>query len=141
VDEAAPDPRWRAHGRYETALELLDRDDEESLRRSLEELQDLGARPAANIVLRRLRELGARGVPRGPRPATRRNPAGLTARELEVLELVAQGLRNTEIAGRLVVSERTIDHHVGAILRKLDVRGRTQATTEAVRLGLVAQDP
>jgi DNA-binding NarL/FixJ family response regulator len=122
-------------------LALFDADDEDSLRRALEELQELGARPAATIVSRRLRERGARGLPRGPRPSTRQNPAGLTGRELEVLELVAQGLRNTEIAGRLVVSERTIDHHVGAILRKLDVRSRTQATAEAVRLGLVAQDP
>jgi DNA-binding CsgD family transcriptional regulator/tetratricopeptide (TPR) repeat protein len=141
LDGPAATDEWRPSGRYETALALFDADEDDSLRRALEELQELGARPAANIVSRRLRERGARGLPRGPRPSTRQNPAGLTGRELEVLELVAQGLRNTEIAGRLVVSERTIDHHVGAILRKLDVRSRTQATAEAVRLGLVAQDP
>ena len=53
-----------------------------------------------------------------------------------MLELVAEGLRNAEIAGRLVLSERTVDHHVAAILRKLDVRTRGQASAEAVRLGL-----
>jgi len=80
-----------------------------------------------------------RGLPRGPRPATQRNPAGLTARELEVLALVADGLRNAEIAARLVVSPRTVDHHVASIFRKLDVRTRAQAGAEAVRRGLVAQ--
>ena len=74
------------------------RDDEDSLRHALGELQELGARPAAARVARRLRELGARGVPRGPRRATKANPANLTPREVEVLTLVAQGLRNGEIA-------------------------------------------
>jgi DNA-binding CsgD family transcriptional regulator len=122
---------------YEAALALADADEEEPLRRSLEELQRLEARPAAAIVARRLRKRGARGLPRGPRPATRRNPAGLTAREAEVLALVADGLRNSEIAARLVLSERTVDHHVGAILRKLGARTRAEASVEAVRFGLV----
>ena len=74
----------------------------------------------------------------GPRPNTRANPAGLTARELEVLALIAQGLRNAEIAERLVVSTKTVDHHVSAILRKLGVRTRGAAAVEAARLGLTA---
>jgi DNA-binding CsgD family transcriptional regulator len=121
---------------YEAALALADADDEDALRGSYEELQRLDAQPVAAIVARRLRERGVRGVPRGPRPATRENPAQLTARELEVLGLVSQGLRNAEIAERLVVSEKTVDHHVSAILRKLNVRTRAQAGAEAAQLGL-----
>jgi DNA-binding CsgD family transcriptional regulator len=132
---------WRELGcPYEAALALADADEEEPLRRSLEELQRLEARPAAAIVARRLRERGARGLPRGPRPTTQKNPANLTARELEVLGLVAQGLRNAQVAQRLVLSEKTVDHHVSAILRKLDVRTRGEASAEAVRLGLGGQD-
>ena len=130
---------WREIGcPYEAALALADADEEQPLRRALDALQGLEARPAAAIVARRLRERGARGLPRGPRPATQQNPAGLTQRELEVLALVADGLRNAEIAARLVLSDRTVAHHVGAILRKLGVRTRTQASAEAVRLGLTA---
>jgi DNA-binding CsgD family transcriptional regulator/tetratricopeptide (TPR) repeat protein len=131
---------WRATGcPYEAALALVDADDEAALRQAIEELQALGARPAAALVARRLRERGVRGVPRGPRPGTRHNVAGLTARELEVLGLVAKGLRNAEIAERLVLSEKTVDHHVSAILRKLDARTRGEAAAAAVRLGLAGR--
>ncbi len=121
---------------YEAALAFADADDEELLRRALNELQQLGARAAAAILARRLRERGIRSMPRGPRPSTRENPAGLTARELEVLALLVEGLRNAQIAERLVVSEKTVDHHVSAILRKLDVRTRAEAAAEATRWGL-----
>jgi DNA-binding NarL/FixJ family response regulator len=84
-----------------------------------------------------MRERGFRSVPRGPRARTRANPAGLTARELEVLELLALGLRNAQIAERLVLSERTVDHHVSAVLRKLGVGNRGEAAVQAARLGLV----
>jgi DNA-binding CsgD family transcriptional regulator len=130
---------WRENGcRYQAALALADSHDGKALRQALDELQALGARPAAAILARRLRELGERGLPRGPRPKTRANPAGLTARELEVLGLLAEGLRNAQIAERLVLSEKTIDHHVSAVLRKLDVRSRGEATAEAARRGILS---
>jgi len=132
---------WRKAGcPYEAALALADASEEDALRRALEEFHWLGARPAAAIVARRLRERGARGLPRGPRPVTQQNPAGLTRREAEVLALVADGLRNAEIAARLVLSTRTVDHHVSAILRKLGVRTRAEASATAVRLGLARED-
>ena len=90
----------------------------------------------AAIVARNLRERGVRDLPRGPRPSTRRNPANLTSREIEVLALVAEGLTNAQIAERLFLAPRTVDHHVSAILRKLDVQSRIQAAAEARRLGL-----
>ncbi|MCW2549205.1 MAG: family ATPase, partial [Mycobacterium sp.] len=130
---------------YEAALALTDEQSlpvgQEPLRRALAQLQQLGAKPAAAIVARRLREAGARGLPRGPRAATKSNSANLTPRELEVLALVAEGLRNGDIAARLVVSVRTVDHHVATILRKLEVSTRTQAGAEALRLGLIGQHP
>jgi DNA-binding NarL/FixJ family response regulator len=129
---------WRELGcPYDAALAQADGDAVEPLRRAHEELQALGARPAAAIVARKLRERGVRGVARGPRPSTRANPAGLTARELEVLALLARGLRNAAIADELVVSEKTVDHHVSAVLRKLDVRTRGEAAAEATRLELL----
>lgn len=129
---------WGDNGcRYEAALALADSRDGKALRQALAEFQALGARPAAAIIARRLRELGERGLPRGPRAKTRANPAGLTARELEVLGLLAEGLRNAQIAERLVLSGKTVDHHVSAVLRKLDARSRGEATAAAARLGLL----
>jgi DNA-binding CsgD family transcriptional regulator len=122
-DWARAAERWRELGcPYEAALALADAEEEAPLRRALEELQRLGARPAADVVARRLRELGVRRLPRRPRRATAANPAGLTARELEVLALLGADLRNAEIAARLHIAEKTAGHHVSAVLAKLGVR-------------------
>ena len=56
-----------------------------------------------------------------------------------MLALLADGLSNAEIADRLVVSQKTVDHHVSAILKKLAVRSRAQAAAEAARLGIFVQ--
>ena len=89
------------------------------------------------MVARKLRSRGVRGIARGPRSSTLRNAAQLTVRELEVLELVKAGLRNAEIASRLFLTAKTVDHHVSAILRKLGVESRGQAAREGTRLGLL----
>jgi DNA-binding NarL/FixJ family response regulator len=80
------------------------------------------------------------GLSRGPRAATTRTPYGLTARQLEVLGLLASGLRNSEIAASMVLSERTVDHHVSAVLAKLGVQTRAQAAAVAVRDGIVSDE-
>ncbi|MFL6049470.1 MAG: ATP-binding protein [Gaiellales bacterium] len=104
-------------------------------------LRDLGADAPAAIFARRLRQRGVRGISRGPRPSTRENPANLTARELEVLALLGDGLMNAQIAQRLHLSVRTVDHHVSSILRKLDVPSRAHASIEAMRLGISSTVP
>ena len=137
-DASAAAASWSELGRpYEAALAQADVGSEEALRASLAALESLGARAAASVVAHRLRRVGGRDVPRGPRRSTRSNVAGLTARELDVLGLVADGLRNAEVAERLFLSPRTVDHHVSAILRKLDARSRGEAVAVAGRLGLL----
>ena len=129
---------WEGIGMpYEQALALAE-GSEEALRRALTILDGLSAAPLASIVRRRLRERGIRGIPRGPNEATRANPAGLTAKEIEILTLLAHGNSNAQLASQLHRSTKTIDHHVSAILEKLDVRSRTQAVAAAFALGVIA---
>jgi len=123
---------WRAAAAatadpYAGALELAELSDPDTVLAALATLDGLGAGPAAVLVRRRLRDLGVQRIPRGPTPATRENPAGLTERQLDVLGLLAEGLSNPEIAERLVLSVRTVDHHVSAILAKLGVSSRRDA--------------
>jgi DNA-binding CsgD family transcriptional regulator/tetratricopeptide (TPR) repeat protein len=128
---------WEARGMpYERALALAE-GPEEALRESLAILEQLGADPLATIVRQRLRELGVRGIPRGPRASTRGNPAGLTTREVDVLRLLVHGHTNAELARRLHVSAKTVDHHVSSILSKLEARSRTEAVAAAFGLGIV----
>jgi DNA-binding NarL/FixJ family response regulator len=88
---------------------------------------------AARRLRAELRERGER-VPRGPRPSTAADPTGLTARQLEVLALLADGLSNAQIADRLSLSVKTVDHHVSAVLGKLGVPSRGLAAAAARRL-------
>lgn len=78
-------------------------------------------------------------MPRGPRRANRDHPAALTTRELEVLGLVASGLSNAEVAAQLYLSEKTVGHHVSAVLRKLGQPTRSRAIAYALRQGIVRQ--
>ena len=131
---------WREIGcPYEEAMALAD-GDESGQRSALEILERLGAGPAAEKLRQSLRATGARGIPRGPRPSTKENRAGLTGRQMEVLSLLVDGLSNPEIAHRLFVSDRTIDHHVSAILAKLDARTRAEAVSLALESGLISQN-
>ena len=117
----------------ERALMLSLLDDPESLEDALAAARDLGARPLADRVVGRMRELGLR-VPQGPRRSTRANPAGLTSRQVDVLALLGEGLTNAEIAERLVVSPRTVEHHVAAVLAKLGAKTRREAARRAADL-------
>ena len=134
VEEAAT--RWDALGcPYRAAMALHDSDSEEHLREAINRFDALGAEATARRTRRKMKELGHRAVRTGARPSTRQHPMGLTRREDEVLLLLCEGLSNDEIAVKLVVSGRTVDHHVSAILAKLGVSSRGAATAQARRLG------
>jgi DNA-binding CsgD family transcriptional regulator len=118
---------WDARGcPYDAALALLD-GDPPALRRALARFESLGAGPAAARTRQLMRDRGVRPPAHGIRRSTRTNPAGLTDRETEVLELVRGGLTDAEIAARLVLSVKTVGHHVSAILAKSGARSRREA--------------
>jgi len=139
--------RWRdaaalwneRHCPYERARALADGDDAARLE-AIDIFEALGTRPAADMLRQQMRQSGANYVPRGPRPATRQHQFGLTARQQEIANFIAEGLTNGAIARRLKISGKTVEHHVSAILAKLAVSTRTDAV---VRLseGTPSQDP
>ena len=124
---------------YEAARALAEGSDETALRTALATCERLGAKPAAALARGRLRESGARGIPRGPRPSTRANAVGLTAREVDVLTLLARGYSNQRIAGCLFLSSRTIENHIAAILPKLGATTRAEAAARAEQLEIIPQ--
>jgi DNA-binding CsgD family transcriptional regulator len=130
---------WERRGcPYQQAMALAEGDGE-ARKSALAILERLGARPLADEVRRRMREAGL-AVPRGARAATRANGAGLTTREMEVLRLLARGWQNARIAQELSRSPRTVEHHLEAILAKLEVGSRGEAVAAARERGLLRQD-
>jgi DNA-binding CsgD family transcriptional regulator len=127
--EALSCPAWVA---YSFGLA----DDVEAAQRAVGILERLGAGASIAALLRVRRERGL-PLPRRPRAATRANAAHLTARELDILLLLAEGLSTAEIADQLVLSPRTVEHHVSAILRKLGEPARARAVAAAWRLGVL----
>ena len=124
---------WEALGcPYEQARALAG-GDSEAQKAALVIFEQLDARPMADIVRQKLREAGVQTIPRGPRAATKENPFGLTNRQVEILDLLTENLTNAEIAARLHISPKTVDHHVSAILGKLAVSSREEAAERARR--------
>ncbi|HYN89141.1 MAG TPA: LuxR C-terminal-related transcriptional regulator, partial [Ardenticatenaceae bacterium] len=126
---AAADEWERLSCPYEQARALAD-GDAAACAAALKIYERLGARAAAEALKRALRAEGV-PVPRGPRPTTRENPFGLTARQVDILRLLTADLSNSEIAARLHISPKTADHHVSAVLAKLDVHSREAAAALA----------
>jgi DNA-binding NarL/FixJ family response regulator len=122
---------------YEAALAWYDSGTQPGLREAFRRFDALGAVAAADATRRQMRRLGVRPVPIGPRTATLAHPLGLTRREAEILALLSARRTNAEIAEQLVLSERTVEHHVSAVLVKLGVRSRSDATRKAERIGLI----
>src|SRR4030095_16475414 len=121
---------------YEQALSLFD-GTEENKRKALSIIQQLGADAIYEKLKMEMRSSGIKKIPRGLRGSTKANPAQLTNRELDVLQLLKKGIQNKEIAEAIFIYPTTVDHHISSILFKLDVKSRSKAVTEAARLGIV----
>jgi DNA-binding CsgD family transcriptional regulator/tetratricopeptide (TPR) repeat protein len=129
---------WERLGRtYDAAVTRIFACSEDSeLRTAVVVLDNLGARATAAAARRQMKALGMTAIPRGPRATTRAAPGGLTAREQEVLALLSLGLPDKEISRRLVISERTVHHHVSSILAKTGAPTRGVAARQAAGLGV-----
>jgi DNA-binding CsgD family transcriptional regulator len=117
---------------YERGLALLDSGDHQAMLEAVRVFDDLGAKATVARAQAILRQQGVRSIPRGRRADTRENKFGLTAREQEVLGLVAEGLTNADISRRLVIAEKTVDNHVSSLLAKMGVDSRRDAARLAL---------
>ena len=128
---------WEQLGcQYEKAFALSD-GEEDDKRKALIIFEDLGADEVCQKIKMEMRAGGIKKIPRGLRESTKANPAGLTNRELDIIQLMQKAIQNKEIASTLFISPKTVDHHISSILFKLDVNSRSKAVTEAVRLGIL----
>ena len=134
-DAVAAEPADAQSAPYDRALMRYDSGEFDAAIQCLELLDSLGADAVATKVRQELRNQGFARVPSPKRASTRTNPAGLTTRQMEVLHLLGEGLTNAELAERLYISPKTADHHVSAILNKLDVASRRDAVRAGRRLG------
>ena len=136
-DSRAAADAWQRLGcPYEEARALAD-GDAAAQTRALGVLDRLGARHPAADLRRTMRKQGVSRVARGPHASTRANQLGLTNRQVEILRLLAEGLTNAEIADRLAITSKTAEHHVAAVLAKLEVRSRRQAAAVARDSGIL----
>ena len=127
----------RAADPYREALALAE-GDAAAVTRALAIFDHLGAARLRASALDKARDRGVSvDAPATPRATTRANPAGLTRRQMQVLGLLGEGLSNAAIAERLFVSAKTVDHHVSAILGKLEVASRGEAAARARDSGWV----
>jgi DNA-binding CsgD family transcriptional regulator len=128
---------WKQLGcPYEQALALFE-GDEDDKRKALDIIDKLGANAVFEKMKFRMRASGIKSLPKGIRKTTRANPGNLTERELDVLHLMKEGLQNKEIADRLYVSPKTVDHHISSIFYKLEVNSRTKAVQEAQQMNIL----
>ncbi len=123
---------------YEAAVALTETGIDDCARRGLDMLDRMGADAVADKLRLDLRAAGMKGVPTRRNSTTLRNPAGLTRRQLEVLQRLDDGMTNSELAAKLYLSAKTVDHHVSAILNKLDVANRREAVRRGRELGIIA---
>jgi len=135
-DTAGAAAAWAAIGcRHAQALVLVAAPEgglqSEQVQQGLALLAELGAQGTMRALRPRLAAAGQRLLPRGPNQRTRADPLGLTARERQILDLIGEGLANRQIAERLSRSERTVEHHVAALLAKLGVGNRDEALRRA----------
>jgi DNA-binding CsgD family transcriptional regulator len=128
---------WKKAGNpYMEALALFEGNDDNK-RIAINIVHELGATTVYEKMKRTMRASGIKNIPRGIRKTTRSNSALLTTRELDVLILLKEGLQNKEIASRLFIAAKTVDHHITSILFKLDVNSRNKAVAAAVRLEII----
>ncbi len=128
---------WEVSGcKYQQALALFE-GNEDDKRKAITLIQGLGAQAVYEKLKSQMRNSGIKSIPRGIRKSTQSNPAQLTGRELDVLQLLNEGMQNKEIAARLFISAKTVDHHISALLYKLEAKSRVKAVQEAIKLGIL----
>jgi len=138
------DGRWQEAATMWEALECpfelalaLGEGDLEKKKLCLQKLDALGAVGTRDMLRAKMKRSGISGLPRGLRESTRNNPVQLTSRHLDILQLLQIGCRNHEIAEKLFISPKTVDHHMSAIFLRLGVDSRAKAVEKAKVLGIL----